>query len=61
MAPVVILDEYYFGITAIVTVAFQLLGFAVAFTAQIDKITVSLRAASAVVPASGPEPRAGVA
>ena len=35
-----VLDEYYFGITALVTVGFQLLGFLIAYACQFDKITV---------------------
>lgn len=34
-----ILDPNYLALTAIVTVAFQLLGFAIAYTCQFDKIT----------------------
>ncbi|KAI0063907.1 DUF1295-domain-containing protein [Artomyces pyxidatus] len=39
MAPVHALDPYYLGITALVTVGWQLLGFAIAWTFQFDKIT----------------------
>ncbi|KAK2606401.1 hypothetical protein QQS21_003220 [Conoideocrella luteorostrata] len=34
-----VLDDYYLGITAIVTVAYQLLFFAIAFTFKFDKLT----------------------
>ncbi|KAF9222278.1 DUF1295-domain-containing protein [Gyrodon lividus] len=39
MAPVHVLDRYYLAITLLVTVAYQLLGFAVAWSFQFDKIT----------------------
>jgi hypothetical protein len=39
MAPVHVLDSYYLGITLLVTVGYQLLGFAIAWTFQFDKIT----------------------
>jgi hypothetical protein len=39
MAPVHALDPYYLGITVLVTVGYQLLGFAIAWTFQFDKIT----------------------
>lgn len=39
MAPTHVLDDYYLGITALVTVAFQLVCFFVAFYFQFDKIT----------------------
>ncbi|KAK7056171.1 hypothetical protein VNI00_002723 [Paramarasmius palmivorus] len=39
MSPVYVLDKYYLGITVLVTTAYQLLGFAIAWTFQFDKIT----------------------
>ena len=39
MAPISVLDSYYLGITLLVTVGYQLLGFAIAWTLQFDKIT----------------------
>ncbi|KAH9939930.1 hypothetical protein B0H21DRAFT_872274 [Amylocystis lapponica] len=39
MAPVHVLDHFYLAITLLVTVAYQLLGFAIAWTFQFDKIT----------------------
>ncbi|KAL0579279.1 hypothetical protein V5O48_002733 [Marasmius crinis-equi] len=39
MAPVYALDPYYLGITVLVTTGYQLLGFAIAWTFQFDKIT----------------------
>ncbi|EGX96334.1 hypothetical protein CCM_00990 [Cordyceps militaris CM01] len=39
MAPTHVLDDYYLGITALVTVAFQLVCFFVAYAFQFDKIT----------------------
>lgn len=39
MATPHLLDDYYLGITAIVTVAFQLVCFFIAFYFQFDKIT----------------------
>ncbi|KIM44914.1 hypothetical protein M413DRAFT_366213 [Hebeloma cylindrosporum] len=39
MSPVHALDRYYLGFTLLVTVAYQLLGFAIAWTLQFDKIT----------------------
>ena len=39
MAPVYVLDGYYLGITALVTVAYQLFFFAIAFTMKFDKLT----------------------
>jgi hypothetical protein len=39
MAPAQVLDRYYLAITLLVTVAYQLLGFAIAWTLQFDKIT----------------------
>jgi steroid 5-alpha reductase family enzyme len=38
-APVRALDNYYLGITALVTVAYQLVGFSIAFTFKFDKLT----------------------
>ncbi|KIJ55213.1 hypothetical protein M422DRAFT_23827 [Sphaerobolus stellatus SS14] len=37
--PVHILDKYYLGITILITTAYQLLGFFIAWTFQFDKIT----------------------
>ncbi|KAJ7132051.1 DUF1295-domain-containing protein [Mycena epipterygia] len=37
--PVYALDSYYLGLTLLVTTAYQLLGFAIAYTFQVDKIT----------------------
>ncbi|KAK5992889.1 hypothetical protein PT974_06312 [Cladobotryum mycophilum] len=34
-----VLDDYYLGITALITVAYQLVFFAIAFTLQFDKLT----------------------
>jgi hypothetical protein len=39
MTPVHVLDSHYLGITLLVTVGYQLLGFAIAWTFQFDKIT----------------------
>jgi len=39
MAPVHVLDSSYLGITLLVTVGYQLLGFAIAWIFQFDKIT----------------------
>lgn len=39
MAPIAALDSYYLAITVLVTVGYQLLGFAIAWTLQFDKIT----------------------
>lgn len=39
MAPTNVLDQYYLAITLLVTVAYQMLGFAIAWTLQFDKIT----------------------
>lgn len=39
MAPVHILDHFYLAFTLLVTVGYQLSGFAVAWTFQFDKIT----------------------
>jgi steroid 5-alpha reductase family enzyme len=38
-APVHVLDDYYLAITLLITVAYQLIGFAIAFTCKFDKIT----------------------
>jgi hypothetical protein len=35
-APVQVLDNYYLAITLLVTVAYQLIGFAIAFTLKFD-------------------------
>jgi len=37
--PVHVLDNYYLAITLLITVAYQLIGFAIAFTFKFDKIT----------------------
>lgn len=34
MAPVLVLDKYYLGITILVTIGYQLLGFFIAWTFQ---------------------------
>ncbi|ESK96396.1 hypothetical protein Moror_6904 [Moniliophthora roreri MCA 2997] len=39
MSPTYVLDKYYLGITVLVTTAYQLSGFAVAWVLQFDKIT----------------------
>jgi hypothetical protein len=39
MSPAHILDKYYLAITLLVTVGYQLSGFAIAWTFQFDKIT----------------------
>jgi hypothetical protein len=39
MAPVYALDRFYLSLTLLVTVVYQLLGFAIAWTFQFDKIT----------------------
>lgn len=39
MAVVHVLDDYYLAITAIVTVAYQLFFFSIAFTFKFDKLT----------------------
>ncbi|KAI0090918.1 hypothetical protein BDY19DRAFT_886174 [Irpex rosettiformis] len=39
MSPAQVLDKYYLSITLLVTVGYQLLGFAIAWTFQFDKIT----------------------
>lgn len=39
MAPVHALDPYYLGITILVTIGYQLSGFAIAWILQFDKIT----------------------
>lgn len=38
-APVHVLDDYYLAITLLITVAYQLIGFSIAFTFKFDKIT----------------------
>lgn len=38
-APVHVLDDYYLAITFLVTVAYQLIGFSIAFTFKFDKLT----------------------
>jgi hypothetical protein len=38
-ASVHVLDPYYLGISLLVTTGYQLLGFAIAWTCQFDKIT----------------------
>lgn len=39
MLPVHALDSFYLGITVLITTGYQLLGFAIAWTFQFDKIT----------------------
>jgi len=39
MSPVHALDQFYLAYTLLVTVGYQLLGFAIAWTLQFDKIT----------------------
>ncbi|KAF5355248.1 hypothetical protein D9758_006003 [Tetrapyrgos nigripes] len=39
MSPANVLDKYYLAITVLVTIGFQLSGFAIAWTLQFDKIT----------------------
>jgi len=34
-----VLDDYYLGLTAIITVVYQLFFFVIAFTLQFDKLT----------------------
>ncbi|KAK5172152.1 uncharacterized protein LTR77_003790 [Saxophila tyrrhenica] len=38
-SPVHVLDDYYLAITLLVTVAYQLIGFSIAFTFKFDKLT----------------------
>ena len=38
-APVHVLDNYYLAITLLITIAYQLLGFSIAFTMKFDKLT----------------------
>jgi len=38
-SPVHVLDNYYLAITLLITIAYQLIGFAIAFTFKFDKIT----------------------
>lgn len=38
-APVHVLDDYYLAITLLVTIAYQLIGFSIAFTFKFDKLT----------------------
>ncbi|KAK3112981.1 hypothetical protein LTR53_010191, partial [Teratosphaeriaceae sp. CCFEE 6253] len=38
-APVHVLDKYYLAITLLVTIAYQLIGFSIAFTFKFDKLT----------------------
>lgn len=38
-SPVHVLDDYYLAITLIITVAYQLIGFSIAYTLKFDKIT----------------------
>lgn len=38
-SPINVLDKYYLAITLLVTVGYQLTGFAIAWTLQFDKIT----------------------
>ena len=37
--PVHVLDDYYLAITLLVTIAYQLIGFSIAFTLKFDKLT----------------------
>lgn len=39
MSPVEALDKYYLLLTLLVTVGYQMMGFAIAWTLQFDKIT----------------------
>lgn len=39
MATAYVLDNYYLGITAIITLAYQLFFFAIAFSLKFDKLT----------------------
>jgi hypothetical protein len=39
MAPVTILDDYYLAITALITIAYQLSFFSIAFYFKFDKLT----------------------
>jgi hypothetical protein len=39
MATVYVLDNYYLAITALITIAYQLFFFAIAFTLKFDKLT----------------------
>lgn len=39
MAVVHVLDDYYLAITALITVAYQLLFFSIAFSFKFDKLT----------------------
>ena len=38
-APVHVLDDYYLAITLLITVAYQLIGFSIAFSCKFDKLT----------------------
>jgi hypothetical protein len=42
MAPTRVLDDYYLAITALITVAYQLFFFAIAFSFKFDKLTGKL-------------------
>ena len=39
MGTVHVLDDYYLAITLLITVAYQLIGFSIAFTLKFDKLT----------------------
>lgn len=39
MAVIHVLDDYYLAITLLVTIAYQLIGFSIAFTFKFDKLT----------------------
>lgn len=40
-----VLDDYYLAMTLLVTVAYQLIGFSIAFTCKFDKLTGKLKSA----------------
>lgn len=42
MAAIHVLDDYYLAITLLVTIAYQLLGFSIAYTFKFDKLTGTL-------------------
>ena len=37
-----VLDDYYLAITLLITIAYQLIGFSIAFTFKFDKLTGTL-------------------
>lgn len=39
MTVIHVLDDYYLAITFLITVAYQLIGFSIAFTLKFDKLT----------------------